>query len=98
VIHPGGTVDLATDLSILVLPGVEVIERADRGYERTAILAEHRHEARVPEKNVLVKRSVDELRYHPAGGRGLMEVVRCEFPSLPIEFDQERAFVVDGTR
>jgi hypothetical protein len=27
-----------------------------------------------------------------------MEVVCCEFPSLPIEFDQQRAFVVYGTR
>jgi hypothetical protein len=27
-----------------------------------------------------------------------MEVVRREFPSLPIEFDQQRAFVVYGTR
>jgi hypothetical protein len=27
-----------------------------------------------------------------------MEVVRCEFPSLPIEFDQQRTFVIYGTR
>jgi hypothetical protein len=27
-----------------------------------------------------------------------MEVVRCEFPSLPIEFDEQRAFVIYGTR
>ena len=63
-----------------------------------AVVAEHRHEARVPEEDVLVERSVDELRDEPAAGLRLVEVSEAQFPRLPVHLDVQGVLVVDRRR
>lgn len=57
---------LAGDLSVFVLLRIEVVQRAYSGNIWVSVIAEHGHEACVPEEDVLIESSIYKLRDKPA--------------------------------
>ena len=78
-----------------MLLGIEVIQGSNARNQTVRQVAEHRHEGRVPEEDVLVERGIDKLRRETAAGKGLMKMAKRQFPGFPVDLNKLGLFVVD---